>query len=63
LIGPQKDIFSAAANGDLKFCKEEIEGKGVSVDIVDHNGNTPLHWAAYNKQRHVVQFLLSKGSH
>jgi ankyrin repeat protein len=60
-LGSQKDIFTAAASGDLAFLKEQIEKNAVPINATDYNGNTALHWAAYKRQRPVVEYLLSKG--
>jgi ankyrin repeat protein len=58
----RKDIFVAAASGDLGFCREQIENQGVGVNATDPNGNTALHWAAYKRHPHIVDYLLSKGA-
>lgn len=32
------------------------------LNVIDSNGNTPLHWAAEKNQTHIVQTLLDKGA-
>jgi hypothetical protein len=51
----------AAAQGELKTVKAFL-GEGVSVDVRDIRGATPLHAAAAGSQLTVVEYLVSKGA-
>ena len=37
-------------------------GRGVSIDLPDHNGETPLHWAVRHNLPEMVNFLLDRGA-
>ena len=54
------DIFDAARSGDTAKLKECVE-LGVSVDVTDEDGRTPLHCAAGEGQVDTVKLLINKG--
>ena len=54
------DIFDAARSGDTAELKEYLE-LGVSVDVTDEDGRTPLHCAAGEGQVGAVKLLIDKG--
>ena len=54
------DIFDAARSGDTAKLKEYLE-LGVSVDVTDEDGRTPLHCAAGEGQVGAVKLLIEKG--
>ena len=54
------DIFDAARSGDTAKLKEYLE-LGVSVDVTDEDGCTPLHCAAGEGQFDAVKLLIEKG--
>ena len=54
------DIFDAARSGDTAKVKEYLK-LGVSVDVTDEDGRTPLHCAAGEGQVDAVKLLIDKG--
>lgn len=36
--------------------------KGASLEVINKNNQTPLHWAAQNHHTDIVQLLLNKGA-
>lgn len=55
ISGP-KALFEAAKNGDLETVKRIfMTSRGLLV--MDEQGATPVHWAAYGGQVHVLQYL------
>ncbi|XP_070542043.1 ankyrin repeat family A protein 2-like isoform X2 [Ptychodera flava] len=50
-----------AAQGELTFLSEKIQS-GVSVNVRDENGHTPLMWACGQNQTTIVEYLLEKGA-
>ena len=53
-------IFTTIEEGSLSFLLELAEN-GIPLQISDENLNTPLHIAAINNQRHMIDFLVRKG--
>ena len=56
ISGP-KELFEAAKNGDLEMVKRVLNS-GRAVLVMDEQGSTPMHWAAFGGQNHVIQYLL-----
>jgi hypothetical protein len=54
-------IFDTCRDGNIDALKDEIEGKGLSVNTVDSNGNSLLHWAAFARQKALVSYLVEHG--
>jgi len=56
------DIFRAAEEGKLDDVKSFIDEKGVSVNVRDAYGQTPLHSAVGAESIEIVEFLVSKNA-
>lgn len=54
-------LYLAARNGHTKIC-EYLINKGLLVNELQYNGNTPLHEAAYYGHYDVVKLLLNYGA-
>ena len=56
-------IHDAVARGDLAGVQAELD-KGVDVNAKTNwgDGGTPLHWAAYEGRKEVVELLVAKGA-
>lgn len=54
------EIMNAAAKGDLGRLKE-LAAEGVDFRVNDTRGRTPLHMAAKNSHKEVVEFLIANG--
>jgi hypothetical protein len=55
-------IWMAAANGDLERVRHHVVKRGVSPNILDAYGNSPLHKACFDDHVQVVLFLLAAGA-
>ena len=53
------DIHDAARRGDLEKVKAVLKDNPDLVSSKDGNGETPLHWAACEGYKDVVEFLLA----
>lgn len=53
-------LHLAAFKGFVKLCRYLIQF-GVSVNTLDHFGNTPFHWACYSGSRACALLLVDKG--
>jgi ankyrin repeat protein len=53
-----EEIDDAARDGDLQKVKALIQANAELVSSKDEDGKTPLHWAAANGHKDVVEFLL-----
>ena len=54
-------IHTAAFSGDLNTVKSLTEA-GVSPDVKDKWGSTPLHWAAISEDMSIIKLLIAKGA-
>ena len=59
--GPPKDICEAAKQGDIRAVKLFIAA-GADVNAKDSYGYTPLHRAAYDRQKEIAELLIAKGA-
>ncbi|CAM8933299.1 unnamed protein product [Rhodiola kirilowii] len=57
-----RDVFSAAAYGDLVKLRKFVEEDGCAVSVPDGNGYYPLQWAALNGYPDIVLYLIEHGS-
>ncbi|XP_078254841.1 transient receptor potential cation channel subfamily A member 1-like [Rhinoraja longicauda] len=56
-------LHHAAGAGHLNILTLIIKHANFEIlNVIDSNGNTPLHWAAEKNQTHIVQTLLDKGA-
>ena len=51
----QFDLVKATQYGIIERCKELIEVEGVDVQKPDDEDVTPLHWAAINNRKELVE--------
>ncbi len=61
LLDPKIALFKAFSTSKYKEVKRVLES-GVDVNSVDEDGNTVLHYAAYNDETEIAELLLSKGA-
>jgi len=55
-------IFKKVEDGDLESVQNLIEVEGVSVEILDQHGMTPLMHAAWKGTEEVAEYLLKQGA-
>ncbi|MBA4393533.1 MAG: hypothetical protein C0407_08275 [Desulfobacca sp.] len=60
--GAQDNIFVATIIGDSVKVKSFLNTNPSLVNAKDHNGQTPLHWAANKGHIQIVKFLVSQGA-
>ncbi|CAM8971707.1 unnamed protein product [Rhodiola kirilowii] len=53
-----KDVFSAAAYGDIGSLRRFVEEEGCDVSVPDGNGYYPLQLAALNAYPNVVHYVI-----
>ena len=46
--------------GNLEILKL-LDEKGANLEVPTSNGNTPIMWASYAGNHHIVEYLLSRG--
>ena len=56
------DFFDAAREGDVKELAESIFTAGVSMDAIDDDGSTALHYASFGGHVGAVKALLMAGA-
>ena len=54
-------LHAAVGTKNVDVVKAVLDG-GVGVDVRDFNGQTALHWAAYEGSVPIVEFLISRGA-
>jgi ankyrin repeat protein len=59
--GPARDLFDAAAKGDVVAVMQSIKS-GVRIETRDEAGRTPLLIATYNNQAGVARVLIDAGA-
>jgi ankyrin repeat protein len=55
-------LHQAAEKGDLPRVKYLVQSNPRAVNVGDEFGITPLHFAAINNQREVVEYLIAQGA-
>ncbi|RMZ84875.1 hypothetical protein DV738_g258, partial [Chaetothyriales sp. CBS 135597] len=58
----EQDIMQCARIGALEHIQKMVESGAVAANYTDHEGITPLHWAAINNQYAVCKFLIDQGA-
>ena len=61
-LPPEEAIFEVAARGDVAGMGSLLSSDPSLLNIQDDAGRTPLHFAAGNNQKRMVDFLLDKGA-
>lgn len=61
ISGPDRQLLSAARNGDLGELYSALEN-GANPNVIGRNGQTPLHLTAWHGQRGTARALLSSGA-
>ena len=60
-IIPLPNIHLAAELGSIRQVRRFIE-KGVDINAVNEDGETPLHMAVFNRNKDVFEFLIANGA-
>lgn len=59
----EMSIWEAARRCDLKYIQQLFNAnKGITADVKDDHGHTPLHWATSNGHLEIVRYLIKKGA-
>jgi ankyrin repeat protein len=61
-LAPQDAVYEVAASGDVSSMGLLIEAYPMLVNAPNLEGRTPLHFAAGNNQRRMVDYLLQNGA-
>ncbi|KAI1265208.1 hypothetical protein F5Y18DRAFT_61741 [Xylariaceae sp. FL1019] len=59
---PDPDIMQIARLGDIPAMEKLFASPDFDATYTDHEGITPLHWAAINNQYAMCKFLIDKGA-
>lgn len=54
-------MLHTAAQGDQAYSLTYFKHKGISIDSVDNQNATPLHWACYSASDTAIYYLQSWG--
>lgn len=57
-----KSLIHAVQWGDIGYVETLIDKMAISVDTVDEDGCSLLHWAAINNRLEIAKYLISKGA-
>ena len=60
--GGEENPLMKAARYDYIYIAEFLVKKGADLEATNYDGNTPLHFAAYEGKIRMVKFLLEKGA-
>lgn len=55
-------IHAASANGLVELMEAIVKVPGVNLDVQTPGGNTPLHYAALNRNSKIIKILVSAGA-
>ncbi|EQA64204.1 ankyrin repeat domain-containing protein [Leptospira alexanderi] len=61
-ISPDRNLFEAAALGDLEETKRLVSGSSDMINSFSHDGWSALHLASYFGHLEIVKFLISSGA-
>jgi len=57
-----EDIHEAAKKGDIEGIQKILNENPESLDVLDKNGFTPLHWAVIFGKKAMIELLIEKGA-
>ena len=55
-------VFKAIADGDMETMRNYLEVEGVSLEVEDGTGMTPLMHASWKGQQAIAKYLLKQGA-
>ncbi|MDI7190364.1 ankyrin repeat domain-containing protein [Leptospira santarosai] len=61
-ISPDRNLFEAAALGDLEETKRLLSGSSDTINSLSHDGWSALHLASYFGHLEIVRLLISSGA-
>jgi ankyrin repeat protein len=56
-----QSVVSAVQEGEFDIVRDYISTRSISVNSVDEDGCTLLHWAAINNRCRIAQYLIENG--